>query len=417
VKQRFVTFALAAGALFLFYLLFIPKPVPQIEKPSEPLSVDTGADGLQGLWRWLQAQNIPVVSLRSRYDRLGGVGNGDHGGNVMITVLPHRYPLRRSEWRPLTNWIESGNTLLVIAALDDTPRWALFLDPASVQEISQLTHIQFTSQQADSRAHRLRKGLNTLLGNPNIQGIPVGEHPLLSNVQQIHGASEYPASSWDSLPIEDHMPMELLQRSDTKTPMMWLGRQGEGQVIVSALASPFTNSQIDKADNARLLSNIIAWSRAPHGVVIFDDAHQGLVSYYDPKAFFSDPRLHRTLLWLIALWLVFVLGPLPLRGSFSPWKPVDETVLIEASGRFYSSVVTPAEAAHRLIENFFNRLRRKLGLPENGVPLWDWLGAQASVSNEERASLQRRFASVYAGERVELTELQRLLSDIQRKII
>ena len=42
--------------------------------------------------------------------------------------------------------------------------------------------------------------------------------------------------------------------------------------------------------------------------MIIDDAHQGLVSFYDPDKFFGDSRLHRTLLWLLGLWLVFVLG-------------------------------------------------------------------------------------------------------------
>ena len=408
-----MTLAFAAGALLLFYLLLFPKPVPPSEKPSQPTSIDSGPDGLQALWRWLQTEHLPVSSLRSHYDRLQEAGT-ENTGNVLLTVLPHRPAIRKSEWQPLAKWVRAGNTLVVIAALDDTPRWSLFSDATILEELRALTGITFVTKAADDG--KVRKGLNAVLGNPDIEGNPLGEHPLLSGVHVVHGASEYPASAWLSTPMSANLPLELLRRSESGTPMMWLRRQGDGQVIVSTLASPFTNSQIDKADNAQLLSNIIAWSRGPQGVVIFDDAHQGLVSYYDPKAFFSDPRLHRTLLWLLALWLAFVLGPLPLRSAFSPWKPVDETMLVEASGRFYSAVVTPVDAAHRLIENFFNGLRRRLGLVENGAPLWDWLGAQSAVTSDERASLQRQFAHVYAGERVDLTKLQKLLSEIQGKV-
>jgi hypothetical protein len=433
VKQRLVTLAFAAGALLLFYLLLFPHPVPQSEKPSQPLSIDAGPDGLQALWRWMQAEGIPVHSLRYRYDRLQEASNHTPTGNVLITVFPHRPGIRSTEWQPLGKWVRAGNTVLVIAALDDTPQWALFFDAGMIGELPALSRISFSAKSEpkdqdkdkagsdqdrnETNASRLRKRLGAVLGNPDIEATPLGEHPLLANVHVVRGASQYPASAWGSAPLGDNLPLELLRRSDTGTPTLWLGRQGEGQVIVSTLASPFTNSQIDQADNAQLLSNILAWSRGPQGVVIFDDAHQGLVSYYDPKAFFSDPRLYRTLLWLIFLWLVFVLGPLPLRSAFSPWKPVDETALVEASGRFYSAVVTPVEAAHRLIENFFNRLRRKLALAENGAPLWDWLGTQSAVSDEERASLQRQFAQAYAGERVDLTGLQKLLSDIQGKVV
>jgi hypothetical protein len=430
VKQRLLTLALAAGALFLFYLLLFPKPLPSSEKPSQPTSIDGGPDGLQALWRWMQAENIPESSLRYRYDRLQEADNGNATGNVLITALPHRPAMRSTEWVPLARWIRAGNTLLVIAALDDTPRWSLFGDPAILAELSGLTRISFVPAPEDkdkdkdkdkssdaAGGSKLRQGLKAVLGNPDIEATPLGEHPLLSGVHLLHGASQYPASAWLSTPMSANLALELLRRSDTGTPMMWLSRHGKGQIIVSTLVSPFTNSQIDKADNAQLLSNIIAWSRGLQGVVIFDDAHQGLVSYYDSKAFFSDPRLHRTLLWLLVLWLAFVLGPLPLRSAFSLWKPVDETMLVEASGRFYSAVVTPVDAAHRLFENFFNRLRRQLGLTENGAPLWDWLGAQSALTGDQRASLQRQFAQVHAGERVDLTKLQNLLSEIQGIVV
>ena len=66
---------------------------------------------------------------------------------------------------------------------------------------------------------------------------------------------------------------------------------------------------------------IVRSSLGANGRVIIDDAHQGLVSFYDPDKFFGDSRLHRTLLWLVGLWLVFVLGPRRLRGATSAPAP------------------------------------------------------------------------------------------------
>jgi hypothetical protein len=267
-----------------------------------------------------------------------------------------------------------------------------------------------------SETQQVRDSLSALLGPAVIAFMPRGAHPLLSEVRNLRAVSDLPASRWRAQPDDGVIPLTLAQRSDNFDPVLWLIREGQGQIIVCALASTFANREIALANNARLLSNIIGWSRAPQGSVIFDDAHQGLVDFYDPQAFFNDPRLHRTLWWIVLLWLAFVLGPLRLGSAYSPWRPVDECALIEASGRFYSAAVAPLDAARRLLENFFNGLRRRLGLPENGEPLWDWLDAQALVSSRERTQLQSMFVRVNAGERVDLTRLHNLLSELQGKV-
>jgi hypothetical protein len=267
-----------------------------------------------------------------------------------------------------------------------------------------------------SGGQQMRDSLSALLGPAVISFMPRGAHALLSEVRNLRAVSALPASRWQLLAQDGVMPLTLAQRSDNLDPVLWLIRAGQGQIILCALATPFSNRQIALANNARLLSNIIGWSRAAQGSVIFDDAHQGLVAFYDPRAFFNDPRLHRTLWWIVLLWLAFVLGPLPLGSAYSAWRPVDESALIEASGRFYSAAVAPLDAARRLFENFFNGLRRRLGLAANGEPLWDWLDAQAGVSSRERTLLQSMFARVHAGERVDLTRLHNLLSELQGRV-
>jgi hypothetical protein len=425
VKERLVTFALALAALLLFYALVFPKPQPASQQPSRPVSTDSGPDGQLALWQWLQAENIPVSSLRYRYDRLGATDiTATATGNVLISVMPHQLQIRNDEWAPVNRWIESGNTLLVIAALDDTPRWSMFATEGFLPELRRFTGIAFEAlpekktepSQESQDPQALEKRLKTMMGTFNIDAVPRGQHPLLSQVHRVHGVSDLPASRWRANPVIPAMPLSLLERSDGGATVLWLMQRGRGQIIVCSMASPFSNSQIDQNDNARLLSNILAWSRGENGRVIFDDAHQGLTAFYDAHAFFADPRLHRTLWWLVLLWLVFVLGPLPLRSAFTRWKPVDETVLIDASGRFYSVAVAPLDAAQRLFENFFNELRRKLNLPENGEPLWDWLKTRSRVTHDERSLLQRLFADVRAGERIDLRTLHNLLSDLQGKV-
>ncbi len=164
------------------------------------------------------------------------------------------------------------------------------------------------------------------------------------------------------------------------------------------------------------MANIIAWSRAPDGRVLFDDAHQGLVSFYDPHAFFADARLHHSLLWILALWVLWVLGSQPLRVQQQPWMPLDETRLVEAGGRFYSRHVPAAAAARALLENFFNELRRRLHQSEDGTPPWDWLATQPRISPQDLEALQRYHQRASADEKVDLARLQNLLAEVRRSI-
>jgi hypothetical protein len=412
-----VTLALALGALLLFYHFFLPKPPSELAKPSEPLSTDAGPDGELAMWRWLMAEGVPVTSLRQRYTQLNAASSSGVG-NVLITVMPHRTLVDNDEWSPLHKWIDAGNTVLVLAALDDTPRWSEGREAGFTNELFELTGMRFSTLKqdpairgSDSGAEQLRQAL----GGFDVTLQPRGAHPLSSGVHNVHAGSDLPSAQFRAS-SGLRGSFELMQRQDTQAAALWLCRLGKGQVTVLSFASPFANRELDHADNARLLANIIGWARTSAGRVLFDDAHQGLSDFYDPRAFFADPRLHHTLWWIVLLWLAFVLGPLPLRSAFVPWRAVDETALIDAGGRFYSRAVGPQQAARRLFENFFNRLRRRLNLPQTGEPLWDWLGVQAVLTDEQRAVLQSLYARMCAEQRVDLARLQNLLIDLQGKL-
>jgi hypothetical protein len=427
VKERLVTLGLALGAFALFYALFVPKPNVAAEAIAWPTSIETRAAGYQALWRWLQSRGIPVVSLRDRYGRLAQQGAPD-SGNILITTLPQQLPFRPDEAESLDQWLERGNTLLVMAAMDDTPAWAL-RSPGDVRgALQRMTGLSFdvvrnATPPADtasntSRAEALRQAVQQLIAPQRSSIVAKGAHPLFSQVRSLATQSEYPASRWSAHSTDGSAVLEIGERSDraegsaTAEPAVWLKRNGQGQIIVVAFASPFSNALIGEQDNARLLANIVAWSRAGRGAVLFDDAHQGLVSYYDAKAFFADSRLHRTLLWICALWLVFVLGWQRLRPHSDSWNPVDVTTFIKVTGGFIAGRVGVNRTGQRLCENFFNRIRQRLALPQNGLPLWDWLDAQASIPARELAQLRRLHALAQTRQRINLIQLQNCLTTI-----
>jgi hypothetical protein len=413
VKQRWIALGLAAAALLTFYALLFPTPAQRGAQLSRPLTTETGADGLAGAWRWLEASKIPVVSLRERYTQLPQLSLPLRG-NVLLVSFPVRLPAQATEQVALKDWIERGNTLLILAALDDTPAWAQG-DDVDLLLLQDWVHMEFSTKSPPNDNASLGSTLTSALRSLEIHLEPLGGHALLRDVHEISVTSELPASHWVAT-THNFATLAIARRRDDGNPALWLQAHGSGQIVVCALAAAFSNAQITRADNARLLSNIIGWSRGPDGRVLFDDAHQGLVSFYDPHTFFADARLHHSLLWILALWVVWVLGSQPLRLQQQLWAPIDETRLVEAGGGFYSRHVPAGAAARALLENFFNELHRRLHQSEDGTPPWEWLATQPRIPPGDLEALQSYQQRVSAHQKVDLARLQNLLAGLRRSM-
>jgi hypothetical protein len=433
LKERLVTLALAIGALALCYALILPKPPREDQAPPRPLSTELGPTGYQAAWRWLKAERVPVAVSHERYDSLNANDKSPGSvGNLLLTTLPHKLPVRQDEASQLDAWVERGNTLVVAAALDDTPLWSFAGGERLIKDVGRLTRLKLevVDPKKEASAAKGRGADNAVpesrtltsafgaLFKPRVILIePRGAHPLMEGVHSVRVESDLPASRWRATPMDQSGVLRIGQVAGDNDAAIWIRRQGKGQVIVFAVAGLFSNRDLGTGDNAKLLSNTIAWALGPGGAFIFDDAHQGAVKYYDAKAFYADPRLHRTIGWLVFLWFVFVLGMQRLKIHFNEWHPVDVTALIGASGQFFASTLTPVAVGSRLLANFFNSIRRRLGLREDGAPPWEWLSLQASVLSGDLAELRRLHERLQAGRRVDLLRLQNLLSRLQGKII
>jgi hypothetical protein len=430
-----VTFGLALAALTLFYILFLPKPASPEAAPELPLSTELRPNGYQAVWRWLESQHIPVIALHERFDRLlkdsispggnrssGGSVAASRMGNVLLTTLPHQLEVGAREASMLDSWVERGNTLIVMVALDDTPAWSLRDNSRLLDEVSRLTRLKFGAADPEgSQAKAKRRPIGPLLKSlvlPESTSIePTAEHPLTQGVMSVAVNSEFPASRWRATPMDQAGVLQLGKIKASGDAAFWLRAQGNGRVITFAVSGIFSNHAIGEADNARLLANLIGWSRQAGGAVIFDDAHQGVVSYYDARAFFADPRLHKTLGWIVFLWFVFVLGVQRLRGRVAVGNPADITAFVGSSGEFFAATLTPAAAGARLLSNFFNGIRARVGLIQDGTPEWQWLAGQAQVSAHDIEELRRLHDQAHAGRPIDLVRLQNLLVQLQGNVI
>jgi hypothetical protein len=409
IRERALVLALAAGALALFYVLFFPEPQSESAAIALPLSTESRPEGYLAVWRWLAEQHIPAVSLRYRYDRLPAL-LPESRGNLLLVSMPQQVPTRAAEMAALQSWVERGNTLLIMAAILDTPLWVINSDPEVKERIERLTGLH-----VDAARARFNDFKSLLIDRLDIH--PRGVHALTTGVQRITAISKLPLRRAQMQGGGDTIPLELAIRNEGGDPALWLVRRGAGQVILSAVASPFSNGAVTLADNARLLANIISWCRESGGTVVFDDAHQGATAYYDGKAFFADPRLHHTIGWLLLLWLAMVLGALPLRAAQRSWQPIKETAYVEASARYFAAVVPPSAAAQRLIENFLQELR--VGIHTGTASdndLWQQFDTDPRVPPAQRRELHSLYVRACSGKRVPLVRLQNLLAQLRRNL-
>ena len=410
MRERLLTLLFASGALALFYVLFFPKPPHRPGTQGLPVSTDARPDGYLAIWRWLGKEHIPRLSLRRRYGKL--LSLSPPKGNLLIVTLPQRLPAHQIERARLLRWVARGNTLLIAAALDDEPLWAPGTDDAAMMRfLASTAGLKFTPAPASTLLHSISAS--------RLDIRPRGAQPLLAGVGRITALLPLPSRSWQAhlrhggRPAADvGLPLQLAACADNGPPALWLERLGAGQIILSAVASPFSNAGLTLPGNAQLLSNVIAWSRGPGGAVVFDDAHEGLAAFYDARAFFADPRLHATLAWIVGLWLILVVGVRPLRARSPGWRPLDETAYVEGSARYLAAVVDPGEAAQRMIEDFFRDLPGRP--PQSAADGWQWLEARRSIASADREALRTCYERARAGRRVNLVRLQNLLAQLRK---
>ena len=421
MKERVLSLAFAACALALFWALFFPKPAAPGDMPSKPLSTNSGGEGMLALARWLADEKLNVLAVRQGFDQLGCLPPG--AGNLLIVSLPHTVAPTVTEIQHLDEWVGRGNTLLVLAALDDTPRWTLGIDQELVEDLARLVRVKFTviAPESDAKLNTdatpdAATALRDALPAGENRLSPVAQESMFAGVTRIATVSELPASRWRATSMDIAPMLETARRTDNgDTAVWWRAFQG-GRVIISAYSSPFTNVALGKADNARWFSNIVSFALRPGGRIAFDDFHQGSSAGYNGEAFFADPRLHRTLWCLLALWLIFVVATPPFRPAPAARLALDDAAFLRTTAGFFANSLAPAVAARRLLEHFFNGIRRRLGLHEDGAPVWDWLARQARVSAKELDSLRSLHARAAEGRRLNLNELHALLLKISGKL-
>ena len=434
MRERLATLLCALGALMVFATLFWRGNGSSEERVSRPTTVERGDNGLLGAMSWLREEGVRTLSLRERFSALAHHGELPATGNLMILTLPASSHYGNAEVVALDAWIRRGNSLLVLAALQDRPRWAP-LPHLMDQDLQLLTGLESVSASAPQAAPASKAAAQPdgksfpaprvavrlpdepLLQPQRLSLVPNREHRYFEHVGSAVAFSDYRVHPSTLAVPRDGFALALAHAAASGAPAFWLRADGAGAILVSGFSTLFTNRALGAADNARLLANIVAATLGPHGVVLFDDQHQGLTAAYDPAKFYKDPRLYETIGVLAATWLVWVLGATRLKMAPAGRSAPREADLVRTTGLFLARVLRPAAAARQMFENFFRQLR--LGAqpvrPDPGR-LWEWLENHPRVSRADVQQLQQWYAAAYADQRVPLVRLHNLILATERHI-
>jgi hypothetical protein len=450
MRERLTTLACALGALLLIGTLLLRDDPLAARRAAPPTSVEHADNGLLGARTWLEGERVRTLALRERFDTLLRQARLPRSGNLLIVSLPAVTSFRSDEALALDRWVRDGNTLLVLAALRDRPAWARspFVMANDLQLLTELSLAPAleraterspprrpaasstadrrerrsppppeAKQRADTGAARLAR-LTAALSSPELATlVPNRAHPYFSGVTHAEALSDYAPLGYSVAIPRDGFALSLAREKGTGEDAFWVRPRGEGTIVVSGFGSLFSNRALGRADNARLLANLIGTSVAPDGVVVFDDEHQGLSDTYDPGRFYRDPRLYGTLAVIAAVWLSWVLGATRLHAPLVRTVAPREVELVRTTGLYLARVLRPAAAARRLLEQFLQRVSTTLGAgATDPARAWEWLEHHPRLPRTAVQQLRAWHLAACANRNVPLIRLHNLIVRTERQL-
>jgi len=417
VRDRAVTLLGAILVLAVVYgLVFDRSAEPEVTRPQS----EEAPNGYLALRVWLERQGVAVTSVQTRFtDALIDSGPLPPRGNVLLTTIPQQFRIRADEGDLLDQWIERGNTLLVMASIDDSAEWSLVggVEMNSLDEVYRRTGLAFELASLDSEEEDDEEwgGVFVEAGEDlELHAIP--GHPLTAGVRTLLTTSAYPSAVWTPAQ-QERLLISLGTVATAEASAIWQMSRGEGQILLVPSASLLTNRSIGRADNRMLVANLLRHHLAADGVVLFDDMHQGLSVLYDAQALFEDPRFRKTVWFVVGCWLIWVLGATArLAPPPSPPDGPRQLDWLEAVGGLLHRKLSRADAGRLMVQRWFNDVRRARGVGESDHPDWAELRAVPALDQRRVDELERTYSALQAGAGVDLVGLHNDLRELKRMI-
>lgn len=322
---------LALGLFLILALLTVFAALQQTQEIAPPpLANDSDApDGAHALWLWLPRINYVVHDTVQEQYAIPDTAAG-------VLILEPQSTITDNEWEILDTFVENGGTLLLAGESG----------PAQMA----MAHYGFKVR----GNHEETSGLTPLL-------------PLFSAPPLIGEATLHPNTYLIPVPDEHQdgpsfVPLAALP----KGPVIVTFQQGQGRVILSADATPFTNAGLKEPGNPELVLNLIG-TIPRNSPLWFDEWHHGkrpetaAPQVSGPGDWLRYTPSGRALLYVAGvIFLGLLLGgrrfgrPVPLAHEITRRAPLEYVTAIANLNR---------RAGNRtaLLRHYHSQLKRSLG--------------------------------------------------------
>lgn len=358
-------------------------------------------------------EQVNTIAARDRVTAWEAFDEIPNKGNLFITSLPNVYRFETAEVDLLQSWVESGNTLLLMAALDDTPAWSLMANPSRLRgQFRALTGLRLQTVTDD-------EGDPILLGSvteaSEIVFTPVSVHPLMQGVSSLRAYTEAPSAIWElNLDREQDFVAVIAREATSGVAAIWELPRSAGRILVSASGTLFTNRMLGSADNGQFLINIVNTHLQPGGAVIFDDMHQGETDIYDATAFFGDTRLYYTIAFLLAFWLIYLVGSSPrLAPPIETRRRPRQSDVVYAASAFMSRKLSDIDAGLLMVEQWLQELQLQ-GLIPKSASIWDQLELANFSDRGPLTAIRNAYTQLQQGTSVDLVTLHNNIKQVRR---
>jgi hypothetical protein len=442
MNDRLVTAVGAIAALAFVYFTFVGGGgTPPV---TLPLSTEPGRNGYLALADWLREHEVPVVSWRERLDGLlGDDGRLAPAGNILLTTMPPTNGLRDTEIQSLRAWLRRGNTLLVLAALNDSPEWLPLADTNGLAaDLTAMTGLSLrsvssrfgrdeadedesaadaeTGADADTEAEADTDTIVASVAAEEFIALRPVSHPLLDGVGSLVGLSDAESTRWEAfsrLSYNERPYLRLAVDAASDTEAAWQIPLEQGQILLFASGSLFANHLISDSDSPRFVANLLDYHLGPGGAFIFDDMHHGLTVLYDPAAFYRDGRVYATIAFIVAAWFVYLLGSTNRVAPIRPDRNAPKQAqLLAGVGGFMARRLDPRETGLMLFEDWFREIRRHRELDDDVASIWRALAATPTLGTDTLSRLRDHHDRLRQGDAVNLVALHNLIRKARKAI-
>ncbi len=234
---------LAIGVVALLLLVLLGVALAEQEETMPDYStISAETRGARALWLWTQELGYDTADARD-FLFTGPPPEAD-----VALILEPAMRLGDADWLVLDAWIDNGGTLIV------------------------------AGDELNTRLAFSRYGLNlTFFGLGGTAGVQL---PSLA-APPIQEPLNLQAFSYFEPEADELLDSMVVHVAQDERPIIVSLAQGEGRLILSSTAYPFTNVGLKTAGNAQLVRNLLA-TAVPSGLIWFNDWHHGLRGAIDP---------------------------------------------------------------------------------------------------------------------------------------